>query len=381
MSWFRWLRRDTQPAEQRANLALLADWTAVGSSSYAEVTRAHSPEQALRLSTVWACVRLLADTVSTFPVDVYRQGSKDPLPTPPLLESPAAGTTLPEWIYQCMVSLLLRGNAYGVITARSGPTLRPAQVELIDPDLVDVPVAPDGAVQYRVHGKVRDPADIWHVRAYLFPGHPTGLSPITYAAWSIGLGLAATRYAGQFFEQSATPTGVLTMEGRLSQDAADRLKATWEAAHRGRRDTAVLEDGVEFKPIQATPEDSALVELSKWTVAEVARVFGVPPEMVAGEAGNSLTYGNVEGRAQDFLRYSVSPWLVRLEDAIGRLLPRGQYVKFNVDSLLRPTTTERYAVYKTAIETGIMTINEIRALEDLPPLADGSGAIRPAAVA
>src|SRR5215218_9674774 len=109
-------------------------------------------DQALRLSAVWACVRLLADAVSTLPLDVYRRGDRDPLPElPPLLRQPAAGTSLNEWLYQAMVSLLLRGNCYGIVTGRSGATLLPVQVELAHPEHVTVNTEDNGGIVYR-HG-------------------------------------------------------------------------------------------------------------------------------------------------------------------------------------------------------------------------------------
>ncbi len=101
--------------------------------------------------------------------------------------------------------------------------------------------------------------------------------------------------------------------------------------------------------------------------------------MISGESGNSLTYATVEGRALDFVRYSLQPWIIRLEQAMGTLLPRGQRVQFNVNGLLRGTTLERYQAHQIAIASGWLTIDEVRALEDLPPMATGGA--RPALVA
>src|SRR5262249_58931504 len=110
-------------------------------------------DEAMRLAAVWSCIRLLADTVSTLPVDCYRQGGREPLTTTPtILLEPAAGTPISEFVYSVMVSLLLRGNCYGIITARQGSTLLPAQVELVHPDRVGVQVQPDGSVVYRLLG-------------------------------------------------------------------------------------------------------------------------------------------------------------------------------------------------------------------------------------
>lgn len=328
------------------------------------------PDQAMRLSAVWSCVRLLADTISTLPVDVYRDGKA--IPTPPLLQRPAAGLERVEWLHAAVVSLMLRGNAYGAITARSGATLLPAQVELLDPDKVQVSRLVDGRVEYRVAGEVWPTEDIWHVRAFPVPGGVAGLSPVEYARQSIGLGLAAEKYGARFFGDGATPQGILTTDQKLSSEQAETTAARWRQLHGDARKVAILSGGFTFTPISIAPEESQFIDTQRFTVAQIARVFGVPPELVGGDAGNSLTYANVESRALDFLRYSVQPWLVRLEVALSALLPRNQVVKFNPNALLRATTKERYEAHEIALRAGFLTVDEVRALEDLPPIGAAS---------
>lgn len=324
-------------------------------------------DKALRLSAVWACVRLLADTVSTLPLDVYAGATA--IDTPPVLVEPAAGVARHEWLYSVVASLLLRGNAYGVITARSGPTLLAGQVELVHPDLVGVTTDPTtGALTYRVGGRAFDRDDVWHVRAFTLPGVALGLSPISYAAETIGLGIAAERFAAQFFGSNATPSGVLVADGPLTPDNARLLLDRWRAAHAGQHDIAVLSGGVKFQPIAVAPEESQFLEAQRFTVSQIARMYGVAPEMIGSDAGNSMTYANVESRALDFLRYSVQPWIVRIETALARLLPPGQRVQFNVNGLLRATTKERYEAHEIALRAGWLTVDEVRDLEDLPPL-------------
>jgi HK97 family phage portal protein len=205
---------------------------------------------------VWACVRLLADAVSTLPLDVYRRGERDPLPElPPLLKTPAAGLSLNEWLYSVMTSLLLRGNCYGIVTGRSGSTLLPAQVDLAHPDRMAVTVLADGRVSYRLNGKELDPADVWHVRAYPFPGTVLGLSPVEYARQTIGLGLAAEKFGAQWFGDGSVPSGVIYADRDPKEEGAKKLKAQWMAAHRNNREPAVLA-GARFEPISVKPEES-----------------------------------------------------------------------------------------------------------------------------
>src|SRR6266508_6195028 len=151
----------------------------VGQGNFAD-TNPVTPDSALRLSSVWACINLLANTISTLPIDVFRNDEE--IPAPPLLASPAAGWTLEQWLWALMQSLLLRGNAFSLITARSGPRLTPSQVEPVNPDNMSVNVEVDGTITYRWKGRLLDPSDVWHVAAFRPAGPPVGLSPISYAA-------------------------------------------------------------------------------------------------------------------------------------------------------------------------------------------------------
>lgn len=345
-----------------------------GAGNFADADLSPTPDTALRLSSVWACVRLLADTISTLPINTYRNDEE--ISSPPLLASPAAGWSFSEWTYSLMVSLLLRGNAYGFVTARSGPRLTPAQVELVNPDLMTVTVSPDGSVVYRYRGRVVDVGDLWHVKAFRYPGSPVGLSPIAYAAETIGLGLSTQRYGKAFFTDGATPSGVLSAdESILSEDNIELLRAKLKMKV-GRREPLIISGGtMTWTPLSVKPEESQFLETQQYNVSAIARVFGVPGEMVGAKSTDSLTYATIEGRGLDFLRYSVNPWLVRLEEAISRLLPRGQSVKFNPNALLRATSKERYEAHQIGLAAGFLTVNEVRALEDLPPLPGGD--VRP----
>jgi HK97 family phage portal protein len=275
--WDRWVWSRLQNREALTLEQLLAS-EATPSAAGVPVTTDH----ALRLSAVWACVRLLADAVSTLPLDVYRRGDRDPLPElPPLLRSPAAGMSLNEWLYAAMVSLLLRGNAYGVVTGRFGSTLLPAQVELAHPDRLAVTVTPQGRVQYRLNGEELLPDDVWHVRAYTFPGTVLGLSPVEYARQTIGLGLAAEKFGGQWFGDGSVPAGVLYADRAADEKLAKKLQAEWIQARRDNRRPAVL-SGVRYEPISINPEESQFLGTIDANRNAIASLYGVPPEMIGG---------------------------------------------------------------------------------------------------
>ncbi len=341
-----------------------------------------SPDAALRLSSVWACVRLLTDTISTMPVDVYRAGTLEPLPTPAVIASPAAGKPLHEWLAEALNSLLLRGNAYGLITARSGATLLPSQVEMLHPDLVSAVRTGDGRIEWRVGGTVVDKSELLHIRAHPRPGYPLGLSPVEYASQTIGLGLAVEKFGAQFFGDGCQPSGILQTGHSIDAQQAAALQARWISSRRNNRLPAVLSGDMTYTPVSIAPEESQFIESRHLSVSDVARIYGVPPEMIAGHSGGSLTYANLENRALDFLRYTISPWLVRLEYALTSLLPRNQYVKFNAGALLRTDTKTRYEAHSIGLAAGFLTIDEVRSLEDLAPLGapapvdlEGTGAI------
>jgi HK97 family phage portal protein len=201
------------------------------------------------------------------------------------------------------------------------------------------------------------------------PGNVLGLSPIAHARQAVGLGLGAEQYAAKLFGDSAIPSGVLTTDQRINRQDALALKEGWRAAHKGRRDIAVLGDGARFQAITIPPEQAQFLETTRANVATIARYFGVQPELIGGESGGSLTYANVEQRALDFLQFCLRPWIVRTELALSALLSSTTSVKFNAAGLVRTDLLTRYQAHESAIRAGWKLRSEVRELEDLPPVA------------
>jgi len=163
------------------------------------------------------------------------------------------------------------------------------------------------------------------------------------------------------------PSGVIYAERQLSAEQAGEIQERWLAARRNNRKPAVI-SGAKFEPLSIKPEESQFVESQRLNVASIARIYGVPPELIAGESGGSLTYASVEQRALDFLTFSVRPWLVRVERAVSALLPRTQVARFNAGGLVRTSLKERYEAHETGIRAGFLLPNEARDLEDMAPL-------------
>jgi HK97 family phage portal protein len=362
--WDRWVWDRTKNREQLTLEQLLAD--------EARPTAAGEPvtvESALRLSTVWGCVRLLADSVSTLPLHVYRGDDCDPIPTPRLLQRPSADfPELADWLWAVMASLLLRGNAWGIITDRSGAGLLPAQVDLVHPDRVSVTINGEGRRVIRINGEEQDPADLFHVKAFTWPGELLGLSPIAYARESIGLGIGAEKYGAQFFGDAAIPSGVLTSDQHIGKEQAEALKARWRERHKNKRDIAVLGDGAKFQPITVAPDEAQFLGTIKANVATICRFYGVPPEAMGGETAGHEAYTSPEQRSTDLLIWCVRPWLYRIERAVSTLLPSTQRAKFNAGALVRATLLDRYQAHKLGIEAGWLLRSEVRELEDRPPI-------------
>jgi HK97 family phage portal protein len=327
-----------------------------------------TPDSALRLSTVFGCVRLLADSVSTLPLQVFRDDDRDPLPLPPLLRRPSADhPELSDWLWATMACLLLRGNAWGAITDRAGAGLLPAQVDLLDPDQVTVQENTDSPPVIRVGGREVDRADLWHVKAYPVAGSILGMSPVAYAREAIGLGLAAERFGAQFFGEGAVPSGVIESDQRIGKEQAEQLQAMWAMRHSGRHRPAVL-GAAKYRNISVAPEEAQFLQTQQFSVQTICRFYGVPSVMMGGPTGGHEDYSSPEMRATELLTFTIRPWLLRLERAVSTLLPRSQQAKFNAGGMVRATLRERYEAHKLGIDAGWLLRSEVRELEDRPPI-------------
>ena len=373
MSLFRGLRR-TAPAEtEERSLSYQDIWGGDlqfgGASTYAGATV--TQEGSLRMIAVWACVSLIADAISSLPLELYSEwgGVKRELPTPPWINSPNTEMTFADHWHRVMVSLLLDGNGYIYLGRNSSAAIstltpvHPAQVS----------VWRDHATQklvYNVGGERLTSDDILHIPAFTVPGSLTGYSPIEMSRQAVGLGLVSEEYGARFFGQGATMSGVIEVPGDLTQEQAKVMAKTFSDAHSGTRKAhlpGVLTAGSKWQPITVTNEQAQFLETRRFQKQEIANLFRVPPYML--DPTVSSTWGTgISEQNRAFVTHTLMPWLIRVEQAISRLFPRGQYVKFNLDSLLRGQITERYQAYKVGLEAGFLTIAEVRELEDLAEL-------------
>ena len=336
-------------------------------------------DTALSISTVFTCVSILSDTVSTLPlvtlVKTHDHSKVIVDPPPPLIANPWPDGNVLTWLSQVMFSLLLRGHAYGVIQTRDGDGY-PTSIQLIHPDLVVARRNLQGQREYRIDGRLIPTVNVMHIPALTPPGGFIGLNPIEYMRGGWGIASATEKFGGAFFSNSANPSGVLEVDGDLSDEETLELSRAWKQAHAGVGNAqypAVLTGGVTWKQISITPEQAQFLATRQYQAADIANFFRVPQHLALGNADRTTSYGvGIESMELQFLTFGLGPWLRRLEMALSAYLPPDEICKFDLSQRVRAPSLERFQRYTLARNGGMLSINEIRAMEDLPPIsADG----------
>ena len=341
----------------------------------------------LGLSAVWGCTNLISGTISTLPATVYRKNSKGRAeatdhPLHRLLsESPNYDQTAVDfWAYISM-SLDLWGNAYAAIERDS--LGRVAGLLPVNPAIIVVKRLASGAIEYQwTHeGRAfkRLDSEMLHVRG--FGGDPLGgMSTLQFGRNAFGLARAVDRAAGATFANGMRPSGALTFDNFLSAEhreiAEKKLTEKFVGAVNAGR-PLILEGGAKWQPLTLNPEDAQMLESRKFGVEEICRFFGVPPHMI-GHTEKSTSWGTgIEQQVIGFQKFTLRPRLKRIEQAVKKQLltpaerARGLYVEFNLEGLLRGDSASRSAFYQSGLTNGWMTINEVRALENLEPVEGG----------
>lgn len=334
------------------------------------LTYATTQERALTLVPVYASVRLLADTVATLPLKAYRKvgDERQPMSSLPQLFSQLDDDgTLTDWLHRCMTSLTLRGNAYGLITARDGMAF-PTSIEWLSPNDMHcddrIPVRP----LWYWRGRPLPAEDLVHIPWFTVAGKVQGLSPIEAYAQTINVGLQAQEYGSSWFGSGGVPPGTFKNKVEtVDQTQADIISARVTKAIRGRK-TLVYGSDWDYSAISVNPEQAQFVQTQKLTATQIAAIYGIPAELIGGDTGGNLTYSSPEQNMSQLATMTLRPWLVKLERKFSAILPSRQYVKFNADALVRADLASRYAAYRIASDIGLLTKDEMRASEDRAPL-------------
>lgn len=376
--------------ERRSDLSLTDydAWRRAGFtlSSTSASGRTVTPMTAMQSVAVFACVRVLADAIGTLPLITYRRlrprgkerDTANPLYTV-LHDLPNPEMTSTELRETIVGHLALRGNAYLEVVRDSGGRVRELWPLRPDKMTVERPRA-NGPLTYTYNLQGQDkpiPAErICHLRGLSGDG-VHGYSPIGMAREAIGLARAAEEYGARWFSGGARPSGILAVQGKLSQEAADRLRDSWNTAHAGldhAQRVAVLEEGVSWQSISIPPEDAQFIETRKFQTIEIARLFRVPPHLI--QDLERATFTNIEHQSLDFVVHTLRPWLVRIEQAFQRDLfgvPSESFCEFLVDGLLRGDLASRYQAYSIGKQNGFLSADDIREIENMNPLPDGEG--------
>ena len=334
---------------------------------------------ATQLMTVYGCVTLISDVMSTMPVDHFtRSGGKRTEVTAraPWLDRPNPDHLWSSFMSQVMWSWLIDGNVFLVpIRSAQGRVL---ELYVLDPTAVQVDRAAGGDARYTVAGRVFT-GEMVHLRAYVRPGELRGINPIENARTALGWGMAAQEFGRSFLENSAVPPAVITTPGTLSTEQKKDLRDAWSMRHGGPRNAGkvgLLEGGGDIKQLSMSMKDTQFLESRRFSASEIAsNLFHVPSVFVgvAIEGTGSLTYTTLADKWTDLIRQACMSWMVRFEEAVSwHLLPRPQYIKFNADVYMRPDTKTRYETHAIGIDAGFLLVDQVREFEDWESLGDNA---------
>jgi len=349
----------------------------------------------LSFSAVYACINAISSDIAKLPWLMWKQrpGNKGRTlqpkhPMQAVLEKPNQYQTRMDFISQLLVSTLYTGNAYVYLERDQSDAV--IGMHVLPPTMVNLMMSADGDVFYSVSpapfnvealngyvtgkGSAIVPArDIVHHRLFTLAHPLVGVTPLYAAASSAMAGLSISENQRKFFSNMSRASGVLQAPAKISNELAARLKKDWEEAFTGSNlgRTAVLGEGLEWKPLSMNAVDSQLIEQLRWTGDDVARVYRVPSFMIGDSS--KATYRNSEHMTRQYyancLQYHIEALEIRFNQALG--FPPNVYAEFDLTALLRTEMDVRFTSYRDALQAGWSTVNEIRALEDLPPVPGG----------
>ena len=337
---------------------------------------------ALRLSAVWACLRVLSESFATLPVNVFTSTNvgKEMVSDHPtarvLKRTPNQWMTSFVFRQMAMAHVVLRGNFYALIIRNSA-----MQVEELLPIFGNVEIVKEkGQYFYKFEmddeSYITNADNILHIKGFTTDGLQ-GKSVLEAHRETLGLGLSAQKASKDFYDNGSKLEGYIQLPEKLNADTIAKLRESWTKTYGGysKNKTAILDNGAEYKTINLSPEDAKYLETRKYQKEEIASIFRVPPHMIG--IMDRATWNNVEYMSMEFAKYTMLPYCVNWEEEINRKLFKqseqdsGYYAKFNIDSIIRADIKTRYEAYVHAIQNGIKSINEVRELEDMNPISGG----------
>lgn len=345
-----------------------------------------SVNTAMQLSAVYACVKVISETIASLPLSVYEvteNGSRraDEHPLQKILhDEPNTEMTSFVWREAMVSHLLLWGNAYNQKVYNNRGQLiglyplLPDRMEVERDDKTNALIYKYTTQDGNVVTLASD--YVMHIPALGFDGIK-GYSPIAMERNAIGYALAMDTYGANSYRNGAVPSGILTHPNTIKDPK--KLSDSWNRAYGGQANhgkIAILEEGMTFKQISVPNTEAQFLETRKFQVNEIARIYRVPPHMI-GDLEHA-TFSNIEHQSISFAQHTIRPWLVRIEQSMNRALfsekEKGRfYVQFNIDGLMRGDYQSRMQGYAIARQNGWMSANDIRLLENMNPIPDEDG--------
>ncbi|EPO3530274.1 phage portal protein, partial [Enterobacter hormaechei] len=340
-------------------------------------------DKAIQLSAVWACVRLLSESISTLPLKIYvRQpdGSRKAATDHPaysiLCRRPNSEMTPSRFMLMVVASICLRGNAF--IEKKFIANRLVSLVPLLPQNMV-VKRLTTGALEYKYtengNERVIPVKNIMHIRGFGLDG-VCGMMPMKTGRDVIGSAMAVEESAAKIFEQGLQSSGFLSSDKALDDTQREKLRG-YMAAFTGSKNAGkimVLEGGLTYQGVTMNPEDAQMLESRAFSIEEICRWFRVPPFMVGHTTKQSSWASSLEGMNLQFLTHTLRPLLVNIEQEIGRCLLDSDdevFAEFSVEGLLRADSAGRAAYYTSALQNGWMSRNDVRRLENMPPIEGG----------
>lgn len=384
MKIFKWLSKFTRATKIQKFL-----WPEYFKSAGGEIV---NEETALNIDTVWRCIWLLSDTISTLPLHLYRKLDDDNRER--VTDHPAylklrykanQYQSRVTFLSQMQAQLALHGAAYAQKIYNRGNELKelvPLSNHIVKPIKTE-----DQGIEFEIHypsGKMdtRGPEDILYIPAFVMNG-VEGISPLDAARKNFGRALAQQRYATNYYQNGGAPSIILEHPGVMGEEAQQTFKKSLDETYTGASNAGkpwILEEGMKVNSISFSPEQSQFLETEKLSVPQICRWWGIQPHMVGHL--EDATYSNIEQQSLEFVTFTLRPWLVKWETELNcQLLSQeeseeeGLYFEFKVDALLRGDMFTRNQAFKIAIDGGWLNRDEVRAMENRPPIPDGLGKV------
>lgn len=384
----RWIKRDLVSEVWSSSdfFGLLGNKTALQGGRISE-------QQALRCATNYACVRIIAESIATLPIVLYKPDKKggktpavDDIEYQLVHNQSNPESTSVDYTENTMISLLMRGNYYSWCPRDDNG--RPLALWNLNPDQVGVE-RKEGQLVYKVqdnNGKPRSlyqGDDMLHGKAFSLDG-VRGLSVLQYHARSFGIALSQEEFTAGLYENGVNTRGVLETDAQLETRDIKIIKKEWRESYGGAPNsgkTIILPFNAKYKPITISPEEAQMIQSFNYQERQICKIYRVPLHMVGNLEKSAFT--NIEQQSLDFVVHCLRAWCVRYEKTLNSFLltelqrKKGYYFKVNVNALLRGAMADRFASYQIGITSGFYTPNEVRELEEMNPV-EGGDDMRPA---